>query len=530
MAVLVQDSFTGTNGTLLENHSPEIGGAWVKVSGTSFYLHDYLPFHNSGLSGGGQALYYNNIADNADGYVQAQPQCCMTTVWLIARYIDINNYYYLSLDQDFGTQQLYKNVSGVPTLLYTTNYAPSGTDVYKLYVIGTSLKMYWNTTLIHTHSDSSLATGKYGIGGPLTFASPGYVYNFEAGVPAAPSTPTGLAATCVKPTAPTASFSTDITSGTTPLTVQFNNATTGAATLSYLWDFGDGSTSTTTSPSHVFSAAGTYTVTLTATNSLGSSTYTALILVYASSGLVLPPTASFTASIYTGVAPLTVQFTDTSTNSPATWAWTFGDGGTSSSQNPSHQFTSNGTYTVTLTVTKDGVWTSSTTKQIVVTSDVVAVPPIITSLGASATAGSTGLSITFTPTFAGGTPTSFAWNFGDTAISTIQSPTHIYTQSGIYMASLTATNQYGSTTASIQITIVNLTDQQGMPTGTSNTVNGKKIGYFIVDTGNNRILVYEKTGGFIMAYGGFGSGNGQFNLPTKLVVVGAVQGLEKVEV
>ncbi len=64
----------------------------------------------------------------------------------------------------------------------------------------------------------------------------------------------------------------------------------------------------------------------------------------------IPPVASFTADPLTGDAPLAVQFTDSSTGSPTSWAWTFGDGGTSTGQNPSHQYTSAGHYTVSLTV------------------------------------------------------------------------------------------------------------------------------------------------------------------------------------
>jgi PKD repeat protein len=63
------------------------------------------------------------------------------------------------------------------------------------------------------------------------------------------------------------------------------------------------------------------------------------------------PTASFTAAPTSGAAPLAVQFTDTSTGSPTSWAWSFGDGTTSAAQNPSHPYSTAGTYTVTLTVT-----------------------------------------------------------------------------------------------------------------------------------------------------------------------------------
>ena len=66
------------------------------------------------------------------------------------------------------------------------------------------------------------------------------------------------------------------------------------------------------------------------------------------------PVANFSGSPTSGTEPLTVNFTDLSTGSITSWAWTFGDGGTSTAQNPSHTYTSAGTYTVALTVTGPG--------------------------------------------------------------------------------------------------------------------------------------------------------------------------------
>ncbi|WP_280658632.1 PKD domain-containing protein [Geodermatophilus sp. DF01_2] len=72
------------------------------------------------------------------------------------------------------------------------------------------------------------------------------------------------------------------------------------------------------------------------------------------------PAASFTATPTSGQAPLTVAFQDTSTGSPTSWAWDFGDGGTSTAQNPSHEYTAAGTYTVTLRATNSsGTGTSA---------------------------------------------------------------------------------------------------------------------------------------------------------------------------
>jgi PKD repeat protein len=83
------------------------------------------------------------------------------------------------------------------------------------------------------------------------------------------------------------------------------------------------------------------------------------------------PTASFTAAPTSGVAPLSVAFTDTSTGSPTSWSWAFGDGGTSSAQNPAHTYTAAGTYTVSLTATNAaGSDTTTRTGYVTVTAPV----------------------------------------------------------------------------------------------------------------------------------------------------------------
>jgi len=90
---------------------------------------------------------------------------------------------------------------------------------------------------------------------------------------------------------------------------------------------------------------GTYSVTLTEENSLGqnATTDTDYIIVGGSG-----PAADFTATPTSGTAPLTVQFTDTSTGSPTTWLWNFGDGTTGTDESPSHIYTSPGVYSVSL--------------------------------------------------------------------------------------------------------------------------------------------------------------------------------------
>ncbi len=117
----------------------------------------------------------------------------------------------------------------------------------------------------------------------------------------------------------------------------------------FLWNFGDGFTSTLRDPTHTYAAANKFTVSLTGTNPAGSAPST------------LPPpghisvsnieTAVFTRSPASGEAPLTVQFTDASTGNPQTWSWNFGDSSAPSTlKNPSHTYTTPGKYTVNLTV------------------------------------------------------------------------------------------------------------------------------------------------------------------------------------
>ncbi|MBD3299020.1 MAG: PKD domain-containing protein [candidate division Zixibacteria bacterium] len=155
--------------------------------------------------------------------------------------------------------------------------------------------------------------------------------------------------TCTE-TAPVADFSGSPTTGDAPLTVSFTDLSANNPDT-WDWDFGDGGTSTAQNPSHEYTVAGTYTVTLTASNCAGSDVVskTDYITVSEPPCTETTPVADFSGSPTSGDAPLTVSFSDLSTNNPDTWSWDFGDGGTSTAQNPSYEYTTAGTYTVTLT-------------------------------------------------------------------------------------------------------------------------------------------------------------------------------------
>jgi PKD repeat protein len=145
---------------------------------------------------------------------------------------------------------------------------------------------------------------------------------------------------------PAADFTADPLVGDPPLTVTFRDISYGKID-SWLWSFGDGSTSTLQNPVHTYFVPNTYTVSLLVSNSYGSNRKTADGYVTIGS----PPIAKFLAEPATGQAPLTVQFTDLSTGNPKQYEWSFGDGTQSTAKNPVHIFQNGGSYNVTLTVT-----------------------------------------------------------------------------------------------------------------------------------------------------------------------------------
>jgi len=152
----------------------------------------------------------------------------------------------------------------------------------------------------------------------------------------------------------------DFTAVPDGLAVVFTDASSDSdgSIASRVWDFGDGGTSSDANPVHTYATTGSYDVTLTVTDDDGAmGSKTVSITVDASNAA---PVADFSVS----VDGLTANFTDASGDSDgsiASYAWDFGDGGTSSIANPSHAYAAAGTYDATLTVTdNDGASDSKT--------------------------------------------------------------------------------------------------------------------------------------------------------------------------
>lgn len=235
-----------------------------------------------------------------------------------------------------------------------------------------------------------------------------------------------------------ANFTANTTSGDAPLTVSFTNQSTGDNITDYLWDFGDGATSTSENPSHTYSSNGFYDVSLTITNS-ASDTDTTTKTDYIAVGMTID--AQFNMSVSGGEAPLSVNFTDQSTGMVSAYNWNFGDGSSSTAQNPSHTFNNVGSYDVVLTVTGPA-GTDTRTKTVIVSSQIEAPEA---QFSADQTTGISTLTVQFTDTSTGSIST-YDWDFGDGSTSTLRNPSHTYSSPGAYTVSLTVTGPGGSDT------------------------------------------------------------------------------------
>lgn len=239
------------------------------------------------------------------------------------------------------------------------------------------------------------------------------------------------------PLSPGATLINGPTTGCLNTPVSFSNASTPAP-VSSSWDFGDGTPGTTQqNPSHTYTTAGTYTVTLISTSATCTSTTTSSITIGANF------TPVFTATPTIGCKALTVQFTDQTTPALTQWAWNFGDGGTSNTQNPSHTYAATGNYNVTLT----GTNASGCTGKDSIPNLVQITAPTI-SLASVSGCINTNIQPTVTVNAIDGVA-SWSWSSSPAATTsantTTETPTFTYAAQGIYTVSLTITTNGGCT-------------------------------------------------------------------------------------
>ena len=238
-----------------------------------------------------------------------------------------------------------------------------------------------------------------------------------------------------------ADFKSDITSGCSPIVVNFQDLSGGDPKI-WKWDFGNGATSSKQNPSTTYFAPGTYTVTLTVFNAdetdSSKTVKTAYITVYEQ------PQAEFVSDKQTGCSPYFIQFSDLSTTPLGTnitgWKWEFGDGGSSTEQNPRYNYKNGGSYTVTLTITND----QGCTKLITKPNYINIIPGIVPKFSfvdpkvcmAPAT-------YTFNSTSTGPGNLTYSWNLGNGTTATTPNATTTYAVNGTYKVSLIVSSDIG---------------------------------------------------------------------------------------
>jgi PKD repeat protein len=400
---------------------------------------------------------------------------------------------------------------GVPlTVQFTDLSGSAGTTLYKWDVNNDGVTDY--TTKNPTHS--YLAAGTYSVklivsntGGADTEVKTNYITVLPSGTKRVP-TPAPTPVTTVVPKtiatgAPKAQFTSSASQGTSPLTVQFTDQSTGAAPMTYHWDFSDGpgnlpENSQKNPVWRFWGNQASYTVRLTVTNAYGSDTVVKqnyIRLGKTSLPSVTPkpsatpsstpkpvtgkaPAAQFTASTTSGKAPLTVKFTDlTGSTGTTLYKWDVNNDGKTdyTSKNPSHTYQTPGTYTVKLTVANaNGSDIEIKTKYITVVSSATKSTPTpvpakapSAQFTASATSGKYPLKVQFTDTSVSTGSTSYQWdmnNDGKTDYTT-KNPSHTYTTAGTFTVKLIVTNPYGSDSEIKTNYITASSTQTAIPTG-----------------------------------------------------------------
>lgn len=247
----------------------------------------------------------------------------------------------------------------------------------------------------------------------------------------------------------------------------------GFATLAYSWDFGDGTTATGASATHLYTSSGTYTATLTVTTPTGRSGVATSTVTISSS----PPTAN-AGGPYAGSEGSPIAFDGTRSSDPAGYAlsytWDFGDGSSGSGATPTHAYADNGTYTVKLTVTDGHTGTATASTTVTVAN----APPTVGGISAPLSPVQIGSSVSVSATYTDpGTldthTATIAWGDGTTSAATvtesngsgIASGAHVYASAGVYTLTMTVTDKDGGSGSSNYQYVVIYDPSGGFVTG-----------------------------------------------------------------
>jgi gliding motility-associated-like protein len=247
----------------------------------------------------------------------------------------------------------------------------------------------------------------------------------------------------------------------------------------YKWDFGDGSGSSLPKPSHIFLLPGSYTVSVIVTTASGcTDTLTAV------NGVIVgtPPVADFSADPLDACAYIPVNFSDLSTGSIDKWYWSFGDGGTSIEQNPTHPYQDTGFFNVVLIAINNGCADTVTFNRYIHVK-----PPIAKYLVAIDCA--MPFQRVFTDNSIGAD--TWQWDFGDSSTSVIQNPMHTYDTTGIYTVVLTVTNSATGCAYTTPQTVLVIDEKANFTVSDSVICKGSSINFSTANINPGNIASYS---------------------------------------
>ncbi len=425
------------------NNSHDLGGIWSKYnySGSTIGWASIGavcgPYRYHALKDyGGSASGYQNLCshevghnfncshDSGSGFIMSG-SVSGTTTWSAASKTTVNNYY--------------PNLNCLGTC---DGGPPSGSAPVANF--GANLLQECNPTQVQMLDQSTNSptawSWQFQNGSPGTSTAQNPIVNFPGGgnyrVTLTASNSAGadskvLIMTLNVTPAPVAGFTHNVSGNT----ANFTNTSTGAT--SYLWNFGDGSTSTSANPSHAYNEGGSYSVTLTSTNSCGSDSEIKTVII---ADQII---AAFSASTTSACAGQSIEFYNQSIGNITSFAWEFegGSPSTSSLASPVVQFNNSGTFNVKLTV-QNGNTSDIENKINYIT--------IINEPTSAFTYSKNGYNVIFDNNSIGGN--TYTWDFGDGNTSSTSNPNHTYSP-GTYLVKLTSTNNCGSNQSSETIVI-----------------------------------------------------------------------------
>ena len=436
------------------------GGPWTLSGTASGFSTGNGVGRITGAVAANRAVYLNSI-HQADMDIKAQLSMDTAAsggggyVSMIGRRVSNGNDYRLKLRyQPDGTVIVYlaRTVGGTETILANvtvpglrvnpgdllrTRLLVTGTDTTtvsaKVWRKGTMEPQAWLLTNTSATPVALQAPGDIGVllylSGTWTGAAPIVsLDNLNVGADSGPPVNTP----------PTASFTTNAQY----LNAWFDGSASSDAdedgqVVSYAWNFGDGTSGTGATPQHTYAVAGTYTVTLTATDNGGVTGTTSAAITVESAP---PPTAFF---VITDVNLLSAAFDGGGSSDVdgtiASYAWNFGDGTMSTGPNVQHTYSASGTYTVTLNVTDDAGNTGSASETLTVDG-----PPPTAAFTSSTSYRKASFDASGSSDI-GGTITSYAWDFGDGTTGSGATTQHTYASVGTYTVTLTITDNDGNT-------------------------------------------------------------------------------------